>query len=78
MNVPNNSRLSERVGCATLPKKRRIVASEETPMPAQSEKRIFTYQTRVTLTPDQHRALADYAGLVLPGGAHAARLSAKR
>ena len=32
-------------------------------MPAQSEKRIFTYQTRVTLTPDQHRALADYAAL---------------
>jgi len=32
-------------------------------MSAHSEKRIFTYQTRVTLTPDQERALADYAAL---------------
>jgi len=32
-------------------------------MPAHSEKRIFTYQTRVTLSPDHERALADYAAL---------------
>ena len=35
-------------------------------MPAHSEKRIFTYQTRVTLTPDHERALADYTALKCP------------
>ena len=33
-------------------------------MPAHSEKRIFTYHTRVTLSRDQDRALADYAALL--------------
>ena len=30
---------------------------------AHSEKRMFTYHTRVTLSPDQDRALAKYAAL---------------